>query len=272
MRSSASTTCTSAPPTVRASSMFCASRISATSCNGCAPRSGPSVTARMVLITCASGSSPSGARTMIDFAAPGLMIDRSLRSHGSPLRQITSTPFSFGAFLAISSSISTLSRSARIAIRAVFPSVFASESSDRMSTIDGDQLRITVWPVSSTRERPLRSSAIFASSPLESTPIKAENTKMPAMVTTSITMRYGQPLSSPTVPLSSVRISDSQPVSMKSCGRCSPSGAMPTITMNRLAATMIASDTAASHPISATVPADMLLSNRYFARSVKLGW
>ena len=77
-----------------------------------------------------------------------------------------------------------------------------------MSKIEGDQLRMMVWSASSTCERPLRSSSSLPSMPEERMPIRVETTKMPASVTTSMTMRKPQPASPPMVPASSVRISD----------------------------------------------------------------
>ena len=56
----------------------------------------------------------------------------------------------------------------------------ATTSSEMMSKIDGDQLRMIVWSFSSTRERPLRSSSSLPSMPALSTPISAETMKMPA--------------------------------------------------------------------------------------------
>ena len=43
-------------------------------------------------MTCESGSSPSGASTMIDAASCGLTISRSSRSIGLPVRQTTWSP------------------------------------------------------------------------------------------------------------------------------------------------------------------------------------
>ncbi|CAN7469707.1 hypothetical protein LJR245_003096 [Rhizobium leguminosarum] len=128
------------------------------------------------------------------------------------------------------------------------------------SKIEGDQLKMIVWSFSSTCERPLRRSSSFSSRPELSTPIRAEKTKMPDMVTTRETPRKGQPISPPIVPASMVRISDSQAPSTKL--RCSPpSGAMPVSASTRPAAMMTTSDITASQPIRAIGPAAMLLSN-----------
>ncbi len=122
-----------------------------------------------------------------------------------------------------------------------------------MSKIEGDQLRMIVWSLSRTRERPLRSSSSLLSTPALSTPISAETTKMPPSVTTSMTMRNAQPASPPIVPESSVRISDSQNASTNDSGE-PPSGVIPVTARKAPAMMMISSERTASQPISAIGP------------------
>ena len=136
----------------------------------------------------------------------------------------------------------------------------ATASSEMMSKIDGDQLRMIVWSFSSTRERPLRNSSSLLSTPALSTPISAETMKMPPSVTISMTMRNAQPTSPPIVPASRVRISDSQNASMNDNGE-PPSGVIPVTARSAPAMMMISSETTASQPISAIGPAAMDLSN-----------
>ena len=62
-------------------------------------------------------------------------------------------------------------------------------SSEMMGKIWADQPRMTVWPRSTTFERPLRSASIWASMPVVSTPMSALTTKMPPIVTASMAKR-----------------------------------------------------------------------------------
>ena len=179
---------------------------------------------------------------------------------GSPLRQMIRVFFVSGTLAAISSSISTLSISDMMTMRGRRRLSLAITSSETTSKIEGDQLKMIVWSCSSTSERPLRSSSSLPSRPVLSTPISAETTKMPANVTSSITSRKPQPASPPIVPESRVRISDAQVPSMKPIG-ASPAGEIWVMARNAPAIAMRASETRPSQPISATVPAAMLLSN-----------
>ena len=94
-----------------------------------------------------------------------------------------------------------------------------------------------------------------------STPIRVEKTKMPASVTSSMISRKVQPMSPPTVPASMVRISDSQTASAKDSGE-PPSCVMPPMVMMLAKMTTMTSEMIASHPMSAPVPAAMVLSNQ----------
>ena len=125
---------------------------------GSAQRFGSLVIARIVLMTSASGSSPSGARTTIERAVGGRDA-RSSMSIGLPDRQtILVRPVS-PTRARISSSISTLSRSARITIARVRLVRVRGHDLGEDREDRGDQPRITVWSRSTTRDRPLRSSA-----------------------------------------------------------------------------------------------------------------
>ena len=79
-------------------------------------RRGLLVIASRVLMTSASGSSVSGESTMIERDVLGLAISRSSRSIGLPVRQTTRVRPVWATWARISSSISTLSRSARMTI------------------------------------------------------------------------------------------------------------------------------------------------------------
>ena len=68
------------------------------------------------------------------------------------------------------------------------------------------QPRMSVWSVSSTRERPLRSSSTLASNAPETMPMRLATMMRPPTVTTSIRMRKSQPSSAPMVPGSRVRM------------------------------------------------------------------
>ena len=76
------------------------------------------------------------------------------------------------------------------------------------------QPRMTVWPDSITRERPLRRSSRRFWMPVLMMPIRALMTKIPPSVTTSIAPRnVAEPASPPIVPESRVRI---RPIQMTS--------------------------------------------------------
>ena len=260
--SSASTSCTSAPPTVRASSVLRASRISATMLLGLARRgrarwSGPAC----VLMTCASGSSPSGASTMMDFAA--LRIDdREVAEvariaaaaddlHAVQFRRLGGDLVLHLDLVAVGEDDDARSLAAEL----------ASASSAMMSTIDGDQLRMMVWPVSSTRERPLRSSAILASSPELRDADQGRDHE-------DAGQRHHQhhdavaPALVPAHRAAIERAHQRFPDRLDEAARLAALGRDAGDHEERGSPpTMITSDSAASHPISAIVPADMLLSN-----------
>ncbi len=221
------------------------------------------VSARIVLITCASGSASSGESTTIERASCGFTISRSERSIGLPVRQTTRVLPSAGTFARIASSISTLSRSARITTTGSRSFAFATASSERIVKIVSAHPRISVWPLSTTKERPLRSSWSFVSSPDAITPINALTISTPPSVTRSITSRNGQPPPSPAiVPASSVcrRL-------LKNCLMIpgfpppSASGASPPIRTTIEKSTIITPVATPSHAASAGVSLDIVLSN-----------
>ena len=181
------------PPTIRATSRFSGSAHLGRC--GRAPRGGPGllVSARIVLITRESASSPSGGRTMIERASWGLTISRSSTSIGSagpaddargprscrpcrgsrpPSRPCPSRPGSRRRR-------SCGSRWRRRARRLI-------------EKTSGDQPRITVWPLSTTNERPLRSSSSLSSMPVKMTPIRVLKTRIPPAVIASMEIRKGQ--------------------------------------------------------------------------------
>ncbi len=84
---------------------------------------------------------------------------------------------------------------------------FAVTSSDTIVKISWDQPRMTVWPNSTTRERPLRIWASRPSRPVLMTPIRALMTKIPRSVTASMPSRKPNGAESPPiVPGSRVRM------------------------------------------------------------------
>ena len=96
-------------------------------------------------MTFESGSdASSGDRTMIDLQVAGLASDRSNRSVGSPERQMIWTLPVLPTLAAISSSISTLSLSARMTIRGLASLSLAMHSSLMMSKMEADQFRMMV--------------------------------------------------------------------------------------------------------------------------------
>ena len=249
------TSSTSSRPTMRATSRFRGSRISATMWYGSARRPRSFVIASIALITSASGSLSSGARMTIEREVPRLASARSPWSIGSPVRQTIRVRPVDPTLSRISSSITTLSFGARTTMHARGRLAFAWTSSEMTVKICCDQPRITVWPASMTRERPLRSSSSFPSMPLLMTPIRALMTKMPPKVTASIPARKSSgPWSPPMVPESRVRRSAIQ---SRSPRPYSPPVARAT-TIETM--TMTAADASARPPMSAIVPRAMKLS------------
>ncbi len=266
--SSASITRAASPPAKRAAAKFSESCTAATTC-GRTPRQGRLLSSSSALITSMSASSPEGGNTMIALAVSGLTSSRSARLSGLPERQITRVrPVSPRRDL-ISSSMSALSRSARMTTRERrWPWLALTSSSMTVNTCSDQPSRI-VWPCSMRRDLPLRSWAMRFSRPVVSTPISELTMKMPPMVTVSIRPRNtGLPVSPPMVPGSMARIrvihvTPSQPpffsVSMwvKLATRAVTS-AMSTI------------DAKPSQPIKAGVPRSIVPSNQYRRRSRNL--
>ena len=155
-------------------------------------------------MTSLSGSSESGASRITERALVWLLSARSSMSIGEPERHTTRVPRSSGTLALSSSSISTLSRSARITITGLWRLSLARVSSRMIVKIESDQPRMTVCSFSSTIERPRRRSASLVSMPAAITPISALTMNSPAMVSASIVSRNRQrPTSPPIVPGSS---------------------------------------------------------------------
>ena len=100
-------------------------------------------------------------------------MSRSVRSTGLPVRQTRRVLPVEPILSRSSSSISTLSLSAKMAIQERGWLALAITNSEMMVKIWGDQPKITVCPSSMTSERPLRSSSTFPSIPLVKTPMIA---------------------------------------------------------------------------------------------------
>ena len=123
-----------------------------------------------------------------------------------------------------------------------------------------DQLRITMWPVSTTRERPLSSSSSLLSMLLVSTPIKVLMMKMPPRVTASMAKRKFQPVSPPIVPGSSVRMRLAHIASPSDMG-ASPAGPMRASHTTKATTSTTTAESSASQPMMAAVPPVKVLSN-----------
>jgi|GEM_PF-6745086 len=186
MRSSLSTRWTAGPPASRAAAMLRDEAIAATTGGWWPARL---VRASSVLITCASGSSRCGESTTTHRAVSRLSRSRSLGSVGLPVRHTTRVRPVSPTRSRIASSMLTLSLSARIAMAECRWLACALTSSETIVKTCSDQPRITMWPRSMTRERPLRSSSILLRKPEESTPTRVLTMKMPPREAASISAR-----------------------------------------------------------------------------------
>ena len=122
---------------------------------------------------------------------------------GSPVRQMTSVFPVLPTLSLISSSISTLSISARMTITPLFWFSLAIHNSEIIVKIFDDHPRISTWSSSITNERPFRSSSIFSRIPLEIKPIKVEIITRPTKVVTIMKSLNGQFSAAPNTPGSS---------------------------------------------------------------------
>ena len=149
-------------------------------------------------------------------------------------------------------------------MRGFFWFSFAMISSPMIENTLSDQPRMSVWPVSITFERPLRSSSSRDSRPDVIVPMRMDTMKMPAIVTTSMGKRSPQPSSPERLPASSVRIRLCQAPSVKSRWLFGSDGSTPMPSANSTMAVMIttAAETSASHPISAMGPRESVFSKR----------
>ena len=199
---------------------------------------------------------------MIERAVCRLTISRSARSIGLPVRQTMRVVPGVGdalADLVLHLHLVLVGQDDDAGAGA--GSRWPATSSVTIAKTCGDQPRITVWSLSTTCERPLRSSSSLPSMPLVSTPISVLTTKMPPRVTASIESRNGQlPVSPPMVPASSVRMSDIQATSTKPTGRPSAGGAHRAAHTGNAMTTMSAAEATASQPMSAGVPRERVLS------------
>ena len=144
----------------------------------------------------------------MDAASCGLTRSRSACSVGQPVRHTTRNPEREPSRPRISSSISTLSRSARIATHGRRSLSLATASSEMIVKSCSDQPNRTVWPSSTTSERPFRRSTSFASNPVVMTPTSAATMMMPPIVAANIgKTQNADPSSAETVPGSRVRSS-----------------------------------------------------------------
>ena len=125
----------------------------------------------------------------------------------------------------------------------------------------GDQPRMTVWPVSTTCERPRRRSLSRPSRPLASTPISALTMKMPPRVMANPTSRNDHPVSPATVPVSTVRMVTCQSASAK-LSSSPPAGLRRASTRIKVPTRIKRNVTANKAPTRAIVPRDMKVSNR----------
>ncbi len=209
-------------------------------------------------------ASPSSSPTMMTDRAPAIAArSRSSGSEGFPLRHTTRVVRRSGTAALIASSITLLSARARMTIEARFSLSLATASSLTMGATRGDQPRIIVWPDSSTRLRPSRSSSTFWSTPLARRPISEPPSRMPVTVTARPNTLVGHPWSS-AAPGSTVRSTDCQNASTK----LSPVHSLATVAMTATMM-MMARKRRPRYPITTTGPRASALSSRYrsFARS-----
>ena len=140
----------------------------------------------------------------------------------------------------------------------------ASTSSETSVKIWSDQPRITVWPRSTTTERPLRSCSSCRLSPLVSRPTRALTTKMPPSASTNHSASTARVSCSGTE-----RLNVLMNVRQSSWKKLGPWPAASTGTTKARASvtvTMSATDAIASQPMRLGVPRDIVLSNQYRSR------
>ena len=159
--------------------------------------------------------SSSGLSTMTDFASCGFMRARSLTRVGDPLRTTSlDVPKSLTS-RRISSVTSTGSSAVRTTIARPRSLRFASTSSEMTTLSLSLRPMMSVWPTSTTAERPRRRVSSLVSMPLEMMPMIVAPRKMPMRVTASIPNRNLSPSSPLKVPGSSDRVIASQTPSVR---------------------------------------------------------
>ena len=258
--SSASTSCTSAPPTTRATSAFLPSRISAAIC--IAPRAGAgSLTSASIDLDDLRIRIVALGRQHDD-RARGLRIDDRQVVEIGRVAAAADDPRvpsvrHLGGDLVLHLDLVLVGHDddARPLAALVGDDQFGDDVEDRGRPVEDDRVVVLEHARAA-----LAQLVELASMPALSTPISAETTKMPPSVTASMTSRNPQPASPPMVPESRVRISDSQMPSTKLSGS-PPSGAMRVSARNAPAIGDDDQRKTASQPISAIGPAAMVLSN-----------
>ncbi len=214
-------------------------------------------------MTSMSASSASGGRTMTDLAVSRLTMARSAGSTGLPVRQTMRVWPVAPTCASISSSISTLSRSASTTIELRRWLAEATTSSETIVKIWADQPRITVWPFSTTMLRPLRSSSRRPWMPVTRMPMRMLVTRMPNRVTPSSESRKpgltDPPRKFATVPGSSVVRKARQTTS----SRLKPDSVAQPMSVMTNATMTTTSNVAPNRPATSTPePRDMNRSSR----------
>lgn len=157
--------------------------------------------------------------------------------------------------------MASLSLSARIAMTDPRSLACAWTSSVMIVKTWSDQPRITMCPVSMTRDLPLRSRSNLVMSPLASTPTSALTMKIPPSDAANISAMNGAlPVSPATLPGLSVRMSVAH--SMPAKPSCSAASAGVSHRLSRVTSRINPREIRPSQPIRATVPFDMAVSNQ----------
>ena len=131
-----------------------------------------------------------------------------------------------------------------------------------MAGTRGDQPRIRVWPVSTTRLRPLRNSSIRRSTPLAIRPIRLPAMMMPDTVTSRPISRAGQAVSFAMVPVSRTRSSDCQNDCARSLWFSPPTPEILNMVRMAAATSTMMRVTTASQVMTAIGPRDNCMSKR----------
>jgi hypothetical protein len=197
----------------------------------------------------------------MDLAPATLTSARSAGLAGSPVRQTMRVEPVSAMRARTASSMSVFDSSDSTTMAASFWLALASISSERIENSRDDQPRTSTWPVSSTGLRPLPRLAMRWSMLDAMRPMSDVKTKMPARVTTSVTIRRPHPASPENVPGSKTRSRACQKDSTKLAE--SPSAMPSPKSATTAAATKRKSSVARpSQPMSTQGPRARLLSKR----------